>query len=177
MTKLELARLIDLAGKLQTRKRLQKVVYLLQAGGCELNVDYTLHHYGPYSQDVALLTDKMVREGLIVEDVSENAMGREYSYTLSERAKNQLENFLESHARDILFRNINQHETLARQLLEEADLRKLEYAATIAYFRKLHKSWAEARATAAEFKKQRPESHPMEQAEELARNILEPQVS
>ena len=67
MNRYQLAKIVDWAGTLETRKRMQKVVYLLQVAGCPLGADYTLHHYGPYSQEVARLTDEMVQTGILTE--------------------------------------------------------------------------------------------------------------
>ena len=55
MDRYQLATLSSWAGErgIQGRKRLQKVVFLLQAAGCPLSSHFTLHHYGPYSRDVA----------------------------------------------------------------------------------------------------------------------------
>lgn len=55
MNRLQLATLLSWADdqSIQGRKRLQKVVYFLQYAGCPLDCRYTLHHFGPYSRDVA----------------------------------------------------------------------------------------------------------------------------
>ena len=82
MNRYQLAKIVDWAGTLETRKRMQKVVYLLQVAGCPLGADYTLHHYGPYSHDVARLTDEMVQASLLVEKTTSNAVGQQYSYSL-----------------------------------------------------------------------------------------------
>ena len=108
MKRYQLAKLIEWSGEsLKTRKRLQKVVYLLQAAGCPLDADYTLHL-----------------------------------------------------------------EELAKQLLIETSLPKLEMGATVAYFHKHGKPWKEARLAAAKFKNQEPEGRAMNDAEEFARWIL-----
>ena len=67
MNRYQLAKIVQWAGTLRSRKRMQKMIFLLKAAGCPLDADYDLHHYGPYSQDVARLTDEMVREKLLCE--------------------------------------------------------------------------------------------------------------
>ena len=89
MNRYQLAKIVDWAGTLDTRKRMQKVVYLLQVAGCPLGADYTLHHYGPYSHDVARLTDEMVQASLLAEKASSNAVGQQYSYSLSDERSQQ----------------------------------------------------------------------------------------
>lgn len=59
MTRYQLAKLVEWAGELRSRKRLQKVVYLLQAAGAPIEAEFTLHHYGPYSFDVAQLLPRL----------------------------------------------------------------------------------------------------------------------
>jgi uncharacterized protein YwgA len=167
MDRYQLAEIVDWAGdKLRTRKRLQKVVYLLQAAGCPLDVDYTLHHYGPYSHDVAGLTNEMVGAGLLEETAESNAAGGyTYSYELSDRARQQLKELGQRSEQD------NGFEDLARRLLKES-LSTLEYGATIAYFQKQAKNWDEARQAAAKFKNQRADDPAMRNAEQLAREVL-----
>src|SRR5215471_8027123 len=93
MTRYQLAKLVEWAGTFQSRKRMQKLVYLLQAAGCPLDVDYDLHHYGPYSQDLARLTDQMVRDGLLEERMEVRSYGEQYSYRLPEGSIRQVADY------------------------------------------------------------------------------------
>src|SRR5262245_59391417 len=93
MNRYQLARIVDWAGTLGTRKRMQKVAYLLQVAGCPLDAAYTLHHYGPYSQEVARLTDEMVQAGILVEMAGSNSVGQQFSYRLTEGARTILADF------------------------------------------------------------------------------------
>jgi len=163
-----LAQLVDWAGTLETRKRLQKVVYLLQQAGCPLDADFTLHHYGPYSFEVARLTDALVQQGLLDEKESHNFAGRQYSYSLTERAKKALQN-----AKASPHSSIDEYEGQARKLLQEPDLRKLEYAATISYFYSHVKDWNLALIRAADFKGQQANSLDMNSALVLAKEVAE----
>lgn len=170
MNRLHLAQLVDWAGEVKTRKRLQKVVFLLKAAGCPLAIDYSLHHYGPYSQDLARLTDEMVGAGLLLEQLSDNVMnGQSYSYKLSPDAKKQLDQFGT--------RSLPQFadfETLAKQLLNES-LQKLEFASTVAFFKSQGKAWPEAARLAADFKRLRHDGPEIKEAEFLARRVVERQ--
>jgi uncharacterized protein YwgA len=151
-------------------------VYLLQEAGCPLNVDYTLHHYGPYSPDVAQRADAMVQAGLLCEQAASNSMrGRSFSYELSEPARNQLARVGRDPVIQQRHAEFDRFEPLAQRLLREPDLKKLEFAATIAYFRN-HvpgEAWPAAREAAAAFKKQEPDSQVMTDAESFARQVLE----
>src|SRR4051794_1354724 len=90
MDRYQLAKLVSWAGTLNARKRLQKVVYLMQSAGAPLNADYTLHHYGPYSEEVARLADDMVRSSLLAEQSFNNGIGLQYAYSLPEEVQQQL---------------------------------------------------------------------------------------
>ncbi|MBN1511379.1 MAG: hypothetical protein JXB13_05145 [Phycisphaerae bacterium] len=174
MDRCQLATLVDWAGTLRTRKRLQKVIYLLRAAGCPFDADYTLHHYGPYSSDVARLADAMVQAGLLCEEAEPNvAVGQSFSYRLSDRAQEQLARRRTACGAVERPDVMDRFEPLARQLLQEPDLQKLEYAATIAYFRSLRpdEGWQAACEAAARFKNQSSESPAMRSAESLAQKV------
>ena len=169
MTRYQLARLVEWSGgKLETRKRLQKVVFLLQAAGCPFDVRYTLHLYGPYSRDVAELTDQMVQANLLDEKEGGNSRGgRTFSYELSEGARDQLKEF------DELPDDSHRFKNLARRLLRDTSLQQLEYGATVAYFRGHGKSWEDAQGSAAKFKHEEPDGAVMREATALARGVME----
>jgi uncharacterized protein len=151
MTRYHLAKLVNWAGMLKSRKRLQKVVFLLQAGGCPLGADFFLHHYGPYSEDVARLTDEMVRENLLIE-TSEGQPGFErYNYRLSDETSRQLSALDGSAQGEKLKAELAAFEAKARSFLA-AELKELEYAATIVYFKQQGYDWPVAVEKATTFK-------------------------
>ena len=96
MNRYQLAKIIDWAGTLRSRKRMQKLIFLLQAAGCPLDADYDFHKYGPYSQDVARLTDELTREGLLEEEVVGHPFVEHYSYFLPQKTKPQMTEYEES---------------------------------------------------------------------------------
>jgi hypothetical protein len=168
MTAFELAKIVHWAGTLKTRKRLQKVVYLLQASGAPIAADYTLHHYGPYTSDVAHLTDQMVQTGLLEEQAGSNGIGNQFSYTLSAVAAKQLAE-LEKNAK--VNAPLAPFEKTAKMLLN-TDLKDLEIAATVAYFRKQGKEWTDAVQSAAQFKSIPADGPLMGRARALAQNLI-----
>lgn len=177
MNRYQLAMLVKWAGTLETRKRLQKVVYLLQAGGCKLDVEYTLHHYGPYSHDVASLADEMVQAGLLCEEEKPNALaGTSFSYRLSESAQQQLDRSEQGPDHKQRLGPLGEYESLAKRLLGVSNLRELELAATIAYFhaRNPGEDWEKTREGAAKFKRQKVDSKIMRDSEQLAREVVDP---
>jgi uncharacterized protein YwgA len=168
MTPFQLAKIVNWAGTLKTRKRLQKVVYLLQSSGAPIKADYTLHHYGPYASDVAHLTDQMVQTGLLVEQEESNMIGKQFSYKLSAAAAQQL---AELEKKPEMIAPFAPFEATAKKLIN-ADLKILEIASTVAYFHKQGKTWTEAVQCAAQFKSIPADGQLMRGATELARGLM-----
>jgi len=146
MNRLQLATLVSWAGQegFQGRKRLQKVVYLLQQAGCPLGCSFTLHHYGPYSRDVADVCDEMVAAGLIEEGGGPAAGVMQYAYQLSPRTSALLS--------DTADEGMQRFQDLATSLINES-IWPLELGATILLFHQRVGDWPKAMALACEFKK------------------------
>ncbi len=171
MNRYQLAKIVDWAGTLHSRKRLQKVVYLLKVAGCPLDADYTLHHYGPYSQDVARLTDEMARTRLLEEKSEVSPVGVQYSYRLPETTKNHLDEYEQSpRSRDSLG-GMSPYEAKAKRLIH-ADLKDLEIAATLVYFHRAEGDWSIAADKTRQFKNLDQDSPVLRRAEELAKQIV-----
>jgi uncharacterized protein YwgA len=151
MTRYQLAKLVEWAGTLNSRKRLQKVVFMLQAAGCPFEAEFYLHHYGTYSEDVARLTDEMVRLELLKEASEPFMGGSKYSYQLSEQAQRQLGELERTDRGRVLAAQLAPFEEKAKALLA-ADVKQLEHASTILYFHLEGKDWPEAVEQAVKFK-------------------------
>lgn len=152
MTRYQLAKLVQWAGTLRSRKRLQKVVFMLQAAGCSLDADFFLHHFGPYSEEVARLTDEMARKGLLQEEAEPLSGGKRYSYRLPEQVARQVADLEKTEQGKEWAKQLAPFEGKAMSLLQ-ADVKQLEYASTILYFHVHGDEWAAAVEKAAEFKK------------------------
>ena len=151
MTRYQLAKLVSWAETVKGRKRLQKVVFLLQAAGCDLDAEFFLHHYGPYSQDVAQLTDEMTRLKLLIENSDHSGPYEQFTYYLSEDSTLQLEKLDKSQDTKYPTDPINNFESQAKRFFS-ADLRELEYGATILYFKQQGMDWEIAAQKAVDFK-------------------------
>lgn len=172
MTKYQLAKLVEWAeNHLKTRKRLQKVVYLLQAAGCDLGADFRLHYYGPYSEEVATVTDDLVRRNLLSERPHENLAGTQYEYALTDLAKDQLAEAESKAAGRRAAEQLAPFEDLGRRLLR-MDLRELEIAATIAYFKRKEETWSKAVESACRFKSLATDAPVVRTAAALAKEVL-----
>jgi uncharacterized protein len=173
MDRYQLAKIVGWAGTLDARKRIQKVVYFLKAAGCPLEADYTLHHYGPYSQDVARLTDEMVRMKLLEESSQTTRYGLQYSYSLPDATKRKLDEYEQGPQSQKSLACMSPYEQSAKELIK-ADLKELEIAATLVYFRRQDNDWSVAAEKTRQFKNldSVASSDLLRRAEELAKRIV-----
>lgn len=164
MNRLQLATLISWAGDagLQGRKRLQKVVFFLQAAGCPLGCRYTLHHFGPYSRDVADACDELVAAGLVEERGGPAEGGSSYAYAL----KPETRPFLQQAADTAMTR----FETLGAELIN-SDLWQLELGSTVLFFHGQTADWEQALVRACTFKRVSTDVEPSRNALALAQRI------
>ena len=134
MNRLQLATLLSWAGEngLHGRKRLQKVVFFLQQAGCSLDCRYTLHHFGPYSRDVADACDEIVAAGLVDEAGGRAGGDLQYTYSLKPATHQLL-----THTPDA---QMNRFERLGRELINE-NLWTLELGSTILFFYRQTGDW------------------------------------
>jgi uncharacterized protein YwgA len=152
MTRYELTKLVSWADTLHSRKRLQKIVFFLQAAGYPLEADFILHHFGPYSEHVSRLTDELVRLVLLKEGATDNAVGQQYSYQLTEQAREKMQQLEESEQGRLMAEKMVPFEPLVKSLLR-VDLKDLEVAATVLYFRQQGLDWPQAMEKACTFKR------------------------
>jgi uncharacterized protein len=74
-------RLVDVVGKIEGRKKLQKIVHILQSRGFDFPHDFGYLHYGPYSSGLAAEVDALVSSKFVIE---QRGVGYEpYVYTPS----------------------------------------------------------------------------------------------
>ena len=161
MNRLQLATLLSWAGEggLDGRKRLQKIVYFLQYAGCPLNCDFTLHHYGPYSRDVADACDEMVAAKLLDESGGP-AESTSYTYKLYPATRGYLDH--------VPHQDLEQFKALGEALINE-NLWSLELGSTILYFYDQTEDWATAFNRACSYKKKATESTASQNALNLAK--------
>ncbi len=172
MTAYQLIKLVSMAGTLRTRKRLQKVVYLLQESGMDFDAAFRLHHYGPYSSDVADLLNQMSNEGILVQDVEANQAGSQYEYSLDDEWKAKLDAFEEGSTGQCEKRPFDDQADIIHKLLDN-NLWQLELGSTTAYFRRQkEESWENAFTHACQFKNVSPEDPTSITALNFAKDII-----
>lgn len=164
-----LAKLISCVHEVDSRKRLQKAVYLLQLKGSPLACDYILHYYGPYSFELASLIDQLNGAGIVKETPEPLASGVvRYRSAVTESGRKALAKFEQTDKGRQLCAEmkpfIGQFEELNRQ-----DPWVLELAATVAFYHE--GDWSEAQRRTASFKKVRLNDRELKQAVELARKL------
>lgn len=79
----QLLRFFDVAEKIHGRKKLQKVIHLLQSEGAAFPFPYRYHHYGPYSPQLQAEMNQLVEQGYLEEDAKEGA----YEYTITDKGR------------------------------------------------------------------------------------------
>lgn len=164
MDRLQLATLLSWSADatIRGRKRLQKVVFFLQQADCPLDCRFTLHHFGPYSRDVADTCDEMVAAGLVSEMGGRSNGDPQYSYVL----KPEIGQLLTQSPDE----SLKPFETLGRELIQE-DLWQLELGSTILFFHRQTQDWSDALQKGCDYKKV-PADHPKSQAAlELAQRV------
>ena len=172
MNKYQLVKVIAIAEKVHTRKRVQKVVFLLQAAGLDFGATFRLHHFGPYSAEVASSLDEMSRLGVLEEQRYANVVGWQSEYSLSTDAKRSLVEFEETEKGRASAAQVDKFKRQLHRLLDVADLWELELGSTIAYFHRKYSDWEKAVQEACRFKNVRSDIPKTQQALALARELV-----
>jgi len=141
-----LAKLISSVTEVDSRKRLQKSIYLLQKSGCPLHFSYILHYYGPYSFELAGLIDQLDEVGII----KETQEGSAYKSRITTTGKKVIENFEKTDTGIEAKKALNSFIPKFVEL-NKKDLWPLELAATISYFHR--DDWSVAAKQTAAFKR------------------------
>lgn len=74
---------LEKAGGIRGRKKLQKMFYLMQMLGYDYSLDYSYQNYGPYSAQLQFEVDMLVAEELLGEGFDHNT----YSYSVTTKGK------------------------------------------------------------------------------------------
>lgn len=77
--------LLKVAGEIQDRKKLQKIVYILQMKGVGFNEKFTYHYYGPYSTELQMEVTSLSDWGFVSETSKQTESNHVcYTYSLKE---------------------------------------------------------------------------------------------
>jgi uncharacterized protein len=147
-------------GRLIGKTRLQKSVYFLEALGAGFGFDFSYHHYGPYSEELANLTDDAKALGLLKIKWHTSQDGSEYA--VFEDTEEDLEEEDEE---------ANEKREGILRVLKEYSAVELELAATADFLSKhgyQNDPWAETRRR----KGSKLTDERMGRAKELLRELL-----
>jgi len=165
-----LTKFISAAQGVETRKRLQKALYLVQQEGAPVGARYFLYHYGPFSAEVASAVQHLKQAGVLDERVEPRRLGQSYNYGVTREGMKLLEQYEEDHP-DETNELTDSADRFAELCEEETWI--LELAATIVLFKQQQGcDWTEAKKRAADFKRVKADSRPFTNACVLAEKVV-----
>lgn len=106
------------------RKKLQKMIYILQQSHVPFEEKYQFHFYGPYSEELTLRVEELCNLHFLNEEKEEKSNYHQYHYSITEDGQTFLNQF-EVNMPDIED-GIN--------LLQDCSARFLELVSTVLYF-------------------------------------------
>lgn len=171
MTPYQLAKVILMAGGINSRKRIQKTLHLLQAAGYDFGLDYRMHYYGPYSAELSELLDCMARDRRLLETKRSTDKGRQYDYVFNQELRLSLEQYEATAGGQAERRVLEEYQPLLMKL-RDTPARILELASTVVEFFQDNRDWTDALSKTAEFKGEAVDSPLMSQAIRLAKTVL-----
>ncbi|RKL61652.1 hypothetical protein DXT63_15690 [Thermoanaerobacteraceae bacterium SP2] len=112
--------LLRIAGEIEGRKKMQKIVYILKSLGVNFIEDFYFHYYGPYSDTLTVKLEELKSMNIIEEIKDESGAFPKYTYRLKIE-DNDIKNGLEKY-RSLI------------DILNGQNARFLELVATVIYF-------------------------------------------
>ena len=120
----KLMQFFSVAENVTGRKKLQKMIYILQKCNIPFEEKYNFHFYGPYSEELTLRVEELCNLGFLHEVKEDKSNYYQYNYTITEDGKE----FLHQFALDM------PHYEEKVEKLKEKSSRFLELVATMFYF-------------------------------------------
>ncbi|WP_047983821.1 YwgA family protein [Ornithinibacillus californiensis] len=134
----KLMRFFSEAKEVTGRKKLQKMVYILQSFGIPFEEKFQFHFYGPYSEELMLRVEELCNLGFIHEEKEVKSNYFQYHYTLTNEGTDFLNQF-----------SVEMPNCLESiELLQGKSSRFLELVSTMLYFKDLPKDDVEAKVLA-----------------------------
>lgn len=120
----KLMHFFHIAKEVTGRKKLQKMIYILQKCKVPFEEKYQFHFYGPYSEELTLRTEELCNLGFINEVKEDKSNYYQYNYTITESGQAFLGQF------KLDMPEIDEQVTL----LKNKSSRFLELVSTMMYF-------------------------------------------
>ncbi|WP_010630655.1 YwgA family protein [Sporolactobacillus vineae] len=89
----KIAAIIKQVGVVAGRKKLQKMVYILQRMGFPFREMFHFNFYGPYSDELSLQLEELCNFGFLIESRDERSTERCYRYRLSEAGESFISHY------------------------------------------------------------------------------------
>ncbi|MFD2750846.1 YwgA family protein [Virgibacillus siamensis] len=89
----KLMQFFSVAQDISGRKKLQKMIYILQQCHVPFEEKYQFHFYGPYSEELSLRVEELCNLGFIAEEKEERSNYFQYNYTITDDGKAFLNQF------------------------------------------------------------------------------------
>lgn len=120
----KLIRFFQIAEDITGRKKLQKMIYILQKCNIPFEERYQFHFYGPYSEELTLRVEELCNLGFLSEEREEKTSYYQYHYQITAAG----EEFLKQFTLDLP----DMSDKI--QLLKGKSSRFLELVSTLLYF-------------------------------------------
>ncbi|MFS0750260.1 YwgA family protein [Oceanobacillus sp. 1P07AA] len=89
----KLLQFFSVANQVTGRKKLQKMIYILQQCKVPFEEKYEFHFYGPYSEELTLRIEELCNLGFVQEQKEEKSSYHQYHYTITDKGKSFLTQF------------------------------------------------------------------------------------
>lgn len=89
----KLINFFQIADELTGRKKMQKMIYILQKSGVPFEEKFAFHFYGPYSEELTLRVEELCNLGFLQEKREDKSSYYQYHYQITEDGKAFLEEF------------------------------------------------------------------------------------
>lgn len=120
----KLIRFFQIANEVTGRKKLQKMIYILQKCNIPFEERYQFHFYGPYSEELTLRVEELCNLGFLAEEREEKTSYYQYRYQITTAGEEFLKQF-----------SISLPDMTEKiQLLKGKSSRFLELVSTLLYF-------------------------------------------
>lgn len=120
----KIVQFITLAGEVNGRKKLQKMVYIAKKMNLPFQEKYEFHIYGPYSEELTLRVEELCNMGFLSEQMEDKGSYVKYTYGSTDEGK-------------LFLNTMNQEQTNLSLCVEKLNSKKsrfLELVSTLLYF-------------------------------------------
>lgn len=131
----KLVHFFSVANRVGGRKKLQKMIYILQKNRIPFAEKFQFHFYGPYSEELTLRVEELCNLNLLKEEREDKGNYFRYNYEITPEGKDFVEQFeldMPDFSKQV-------------ELLQSKSSRFLELVSTICYFEGFEKTEVETK--------------------------------